>query len=241
MVLERLFGKKEERRLIVTRNPRHLAVVPHGTLVWSKRQSTSLTNGYAQGFQTVRRLAAMQVKHNIPIISVLMLSAELRNSPQYRSFEKPLQHFFESLNEDPIIHKNQIRVGILGKWYDLPSDIVGSIKTVLDETKDYDRFFLNVCINYDGQDEIVDACRLIVKKVELQKLREEDIDKEVLKDNLYSSYFLPPDMFVVTGGKKFLSGLLLWDSARSKVYFSPKLWPDFDNDEMQRALAYFQK
>lgn len=241
MVLDKLFGKKPERRLIKTRNPRHIALTPNGSLVWARTNKVTLKKAYSQGMMSLRRLVREQVQNNVPVLTVLLLSTTMRNSAQYRSFEEPLLRFFENLREDPLIHKNQIRVAILGKWYDLPGSIVDPIKTVLDETRDYDRFFLNLCLNYDGQSEIVDACRLIVKKVELKKLGEDEISEEIIKDNLYSSYFLPPDLIIVSGGKKFTSGLLLWDSAKSKIYFSSKLWPDFDGDELKKALQYYQR
>lgn len=241
MVLERLLGKRTERRFIKARNPRHVAITLNGNLLWAKRNKVSLRKAYTQGFASLRRVIKGQTANNVPILTVMLLSTHMRNTIHYKSFEKPLKEFFESLREDPLIHRNQIRIAILGKWYDLPNEIVNSIKTVLDETKEYDRFFLNLCLNYDGQTEIVDACRLIVKKVELKKMSEEEISVETIKDNLYSSYFMPPELIIVTGGKKKTSGLLLWDSAESKIFFSRKLWPEFDLTEFKTALLDYQR
>ena len=84
-------------------------------------------------------------------------------------------------------------------------------KQVIESTKDYDFFFTNFCINYSGHDEIVDACRLIARQVKAGKIDPNSISRETIKENLYSSYFIPPDL-IIKNGKATISGLLLWDS-----------------------------
>ena len=109
-----------------------------------------------------------------------------------------------------------------------------------EETRDYDQFFLNFCVNYDGQDEIVDACKLIGKKIQAEKMDPDSLSKDAIKENLYSSYFLPPELMIVMNGKKNLSGFLLWDSIQASIYFSDKNWSDFSANDMIKAIAQFQ-
>jgi undecaprenyl diphosphate synthase len=132
-------------------------------------------------------------------------------------------------------------VSILGKWYDLPSRVVEPIKRIIEETKDYDSFFLNLCINYDGKEEIVDACKMILRKALLEKAEVDSIDSDTIKDNIYSSYFLPPDVIVKTGTGKRLHGFLLWDSTQAVVYFSGVLWPEFREKDFIEAIRYYQE
>jgi undecaprenyl diphosphate synthase len=151
-----------------------------------------------------------------------------------------LTEFFNLLLGWSFIQENQIKVSILGKWYDLPMRVVEPIKKLIADTKDYDKYFLNLCINYDGREEIVDACKLIAKQVKLDKVAAENIDKALIKENIYASYFLPPDLMIKTGKKKTLNGFLLWDSTNAKVYFSEVLWPEFGKEDFIKSVVFYQ-
>ena len=128
---------------------------------------------------------------------------------------------------------------MLGKWYDLPGRVVEPIKDAIDSTRDYDLYFLNLCVNYDGQEEIADACRLIARKVRAGRIDIDQITKSEIKENIYASYFLPPDVVVCTY-KRYFTGLLLWDSVRSTIYFTPVLWPEFTESELDKAIEYWR-
>jgi len=151
-----------------------------------------------------------------------------------------LADFFNGLCNNDLIHKNQIKISVLGKWYDLPGKFVDSIKNIIEKTKEYDSYFVNFCINYDGQEEIVDAVRLIARRLKADKLDPSMINKELIKENIYSSYFVPPDLIIINGSKR-TSDLLLWDSPNAKVYFTNNLWPDFDKVDLKDAIREYQK
>ena len=93
-------------------------------------------------------------------------------------------------------------------------------------------FFVNLCINYDGQEELIDSFRIIARKIKSSTLDPDSITKEEIKENVYSSYFIPPDVIIITGKRKFFGGFLLWDSIKSKIYFSDILWPDIKIDDL---------
>ena len=118
----------------------------------------------------------------------------------------------------------------------MPGKIIDPIKSLLDETKDYDQFFFNLCINYNGQEEIVDACRLVARQIKAEKLEPESITKDTIKENCYSSYFLPPTLIVKTGLSQSIPGLLLWDSSHSKIVFARKYWPELKIADLLRAI-----
>ena len=129
----------------------------------------------------------------------------------------------------------------MGKWYDIPGRAVDSIKSAIEETKDYDEFFLNFCVNYDGQEEIVDACKLVCRQVKAGKLEVESITKELIKENLYSSYYLPPDLIIKSGKKRSTCGFLLWDSAYSEIYFMDKYFPECKITDFLKAIDMYRK
>ena len=114
-----------------------------------------------------------------------------------------------------------------------------TIKQAINETKNHDRFFLNLCVNYNGQSEIVDACKLIVRKALSGSIEINEINKESIKDNLYSSYFLQPDIIIKTGKKQTWSNLLLWDSPEAYYYHADKPFNDLKISDIEKAVEKF--
>ena len=88
---------------------------------------------------------------------------------------------------------------------------------------------------------LIDACKIIVQQIENRKIRVDEINQQTIKDNLYSSYFLPLDLVIRSGSKHRLTSFLLWDSTNSVVYFTNKNWPDFNKDDFLNAIAKFQR
>ena len=133
------------------------------------------------------------------------------------------------------LRKNKIKVSIFGKWYNLPSEVIGKLKCLIEGTKDYDHFFLNFCLNYDGQEEILGALKLIIRQIEKGKLSLENISKETIKENLYTSYFMPPDLMIKNGNMRN-NGFLLWDGVRAKVVFTEKEFPELSKSDFEKVL-----
>ena len=118
----------------------------------------------------------------------------------------------------------------------LAGKVVDSIKRAAETTREYDDFFLNICINYDGQDEIIDSCKLLARKVKFDKIEIENINTESLKENLYSSYFIPPERTVIVSRNKRLLSFMLWDLAYTKIYFLEKNWNEISKRDLEKYL-----
>jgi len=240
VVLEKIFKLKEalvEKKKL----PRHVAFTIAGNIIWASKNKKSLEEAYKTGFDVLQKFISIQSRINIPIMTAFLLSEEMKESEHFPLFKDLLISFFNSLKESRIIHKNKVKISVLGKWYDLPHQLVESVKEAINETKDYDNFFLNFCVNYSGREEIVDSMRLIARKVKAGKLDPESISKDIIKENLYSSYFLPPDLIAVSGPKKNFSGLLLWDASDARIYFFEKNWPDLTKSDFAKAVEFYQK
>ncbi len=215
---------------------KHVGITMVGNRGWSKKHKTDLAHTYKRSFKILSSIIKQQIKSNIPIMTIYLLPSHVKDSKQLFVLIDSLIVFFKELIESKLLQSNKIKVSVLGKWYDLPSRIVEPIKKLTSITKDYDDFFLNFCINYEGQEEIVDACKLIARKVKLEKIDPEVINKEMIKENIYSSYFIPPSLIIATGKEKKLGSFLLWDSAYTEFYFPNKLWPDFSVKEFLKAV-----
>ncbi len=148
---------------------------------------------------------------------------------------------FTALLHESMLDQNQIKVSVLGKWYELPERALEPIKHVISATSEYDRHFVNICVQYDGQEDIVDGAKLVAKHVQLGKLAPEQITKETLKEAMLVSTLLPPNLIIYPKPARTTHGVLLWDSTNAIIHFSQDEWKDFDTQAFLRSLAFFQR
>ncbi|MBW3011725.1 undecaprenyl diphosphate synthase family protein [Candidatus Woesearchaeota archaeon] len=184
---------------------------------------------YDEVFQAIKNILKVQVKKDIRIMTI-----GLPVLP-----DEALREFFKFYLKKDYFDNEKIKVSIIGKWYDLSADAIEELKKIIDETKDYDSYFLNFTINYDGQEEIVDACKLMCRQVVAGKLNLEKIGKMSIKDNLYSSYFVPPELIISTGKENRLSGFLLWDSVDSQIMFTGSDFSELGESQLLEMLKVF--
>ena len=239
--IRELFNIKQNISINTQNLPRHVALTMNGSIAYANKNNISLDEIFKQRFVNVKNIIKICTKLNIPITTFYVLRNKREDTMHFSSMIDSIAYFFNSLLEWDLIKEKKIKISIIGKWYDLPDRVIEPIKKITSDTKDYDDFFVNFCINYNGQDEIVDACKLIVRQMQAEKLNPDNITKQTIKDNLYSSYFLPPDLIIKTGIKKSFGGLLLWDSAHSRIYLSNTLWPDFGKADFLKAVEWYQK
>lgn len=203
-------------------NTSHIAFICKDSAAWALKKKKKLYEGYRASFKKINDIIGIQIKKNIPISTVLISPKNLEQPNEYSVLVDELVVFMDELGKNKIIHENKIKISILGKWYEMPPRLIESIKRLIDQTKEYDEYFLNLCINYDGQEEIVDAAKMVARRVKLGKIDPENITKDAIKDDLYSSYFMPPDIIFVSGKKHSTYGFLLWDSVDSEIVFLDK-------------------
>jgi len=225
--------------------PNHIAIILDGNRRWAKRNLTIQEKGHFKGADAVENLLDWCEEFDIKIITLYVLSSEnLERKNEELDYLYDLIHQrLEKLYSDPRIHKNKMRVKAIGTIELLPESIKDVLKRLDSVTKDYDNHFLNIAIAYGGQNELVDAVKKIGTKIKTGELNAEEINKEVIESNLYTSH-LPqssPDMILRTSGEKRMSGFLLWQSAYSELVFLDIFWPEFRKIDLMRAIRTFQK
>jgi undecaprenyl diphosphate synthase len=181
--------------------------------------------------EKLHKLLDMQIRQDHRIMSI--------SFPEEKTSIKTTLDFLKEIIDDKKINDNQIRILVIGKWYELDSEKREFLKEVMEKTKSYDKFFLNICINYDGQEEILGSVRLMIRKILAGKMKEEDLDFEHIKDNTYNSYFPPPEIIVEPGSA--YSGLLMWHSKGARIKFLDKNWLDMEVKEVEDAIAKLEK
>ena len=242
-MLEKIRGMiKKEKYVLKISMPRHIAITTDGIEKWALKNNTPYEDAYKRSFLILKSTIKLQIRLKIPILSFYILDENAdKENESYPYLLDAIVYMLNDIATSKLINENKIKISVLGKWYHLPGRIVDSIKRVIAETKDYDNFFVNFCINYNGQEEIVDAFKLLGMQIKAGKLDPELIDKDSIKESLYTSYFLPPGLMIKNGTRKETSGFLLWDSVNTKIYFTNKLWPDFDKTEFMDAIKDYQK
>jgi undecaprenyl diphosphate synthase len=233
---------KREKDILQIRLPRHIAITTDGTEKWALKNEVSYEEAYKKGFFILKSTINTQVNLRIPVLTFYILDKEYdKESDSYNALLTAVVNMLDELSGSSIIHENKVKISVLGKWYNLPGRVVDSIKRVIGATKGYDGFFVNFCINYSGQEEIVNAARILGMQIKSGKLDPELIDKESIKENLYTSFLLPPNLMIKNGSKKETTGFLLWDCVNAKLCFTNRLWPDFDRAELIDAIREYQK
>ncbi len=211
---------------------KHVAVSLDDISDWCRKNNIGINEGCERYFNLLNKLLESQARLNIPIFTVYLLQENAEKSDDYIAFCDYIADFFNEFLGSGMMQNNKTKISVFGKWYNLPGKSVEALKKAIEETKDYDSFFANFCINYSGQEEIVDACKVVAKQVELGKIDSEMITKDTIKENIYSSYFMPPDLILIYGEKK-LTGLLLWDSANARIKFAGKSFMEFEEGDLE--------
>ncbi|MFH0876498.1 MAG: undecaprenyl diphosphate synthase family protein [archaeon] len=181
----------------------------------------------------ILELAKIQAESDIPILTI-----SLGSNKDLFFDDMLLYDFFDTaLKKECMATKT--KVSVIGKWYSITGMVVEAIKGIMDATKDNSDFLLNICINYDGQEEIVDACRLMLLKISDGKMSNDSATKESIKENIYSSFLSPPELIIEL--TNMLSGTFLWDSKGAKVYFVNKHLQDFSRQDLLKAIENYSK
>ena len=241
MTLISIRKKEEEKPFRLRTKAKHVAVTTNGILKWALDNKKSLEDAYKESNIVLKEIIEAQIKNKIPILTIYLLPTGLDNLEHFSIRIDSMLDLFNELIGSEMIEYNKVKISAFGKWYDLPNRLVEPIKKILDKTKDFDNFFVNFCINYNGQEEIVDACKILSMQIKTEKIELDSITQENIKSNIYTSDFLPPDIIIKNGTKQRINGLLLWDSARSSIVFTKKLWPDFDKGDFEKAVSDFER
>ena len=201
--------------------------------------------GHWKGADAVENLLDWCEEFDIKIVTLYALSAENleRKDEELEYLYELIRMRLEKLLNDPRIHRDKMRVKGIGRIELLPESIKKILEQLDEATKNYDRHFLNIALAYGGQYELVDAVKKIGEKIKNGSLGVDEINKEEIESNLYTSH-LPqpsPDMVLRTSGEKRLSGFLMWQSAYSELVFMDIFWPEFRKIDLMRAIRTYQE
>lgn len=214
---------------------KHLAIIMDGNRRWAKDQGLPSFAGHQKGYEKLKEVMRWCQKKGVDTLTVYAFSTENWNrSEDEVNFLMTLFHkaLTEELDE---FHQEGIRLRVIGTRQRLAPKIVQAIAEAEEKTKDNQKGNLNLCINYGGRLEIIEA----VKKIVDSGVKSEDITDKLIADNLWMAGQPDPDLIIRTSGEQRLSGFLTWESVYSEFLFLEKHWPDFSETDFDRALENF--
>lgn len=234
---KRLLKEVEESRV-----PHHIAIIMDGNRRFAREFGLSPTEGHVKGKDKLEEVMEWCLELGIRILTVYAFSTENMNRDQeeveylMRMFEEN----FYKLGDDERIHKNQIKLTVLGQTELLPEKVQKAIEYAEQRTASYGSYFYNIALAYGSRQEIIQAIQTIAQKVRDGELKVDEIDEDTVSKYMYTADFPDPDLILRTSGEERVSNFLLWQLAYSELYFTDVYWPGFRKVDFLRAIRSYQ-
>ncbi len=216
--------------------PTHVAIIMDGNGRWASKKGLPRVKGHEAGIDAAKKVINIAGELGIKYLTLFAFSIENWGRPQdevsylFSLFDKAI-----SLYSDELIEKG-VRVKFMGALSLLPENIQQGIAALSSETANNDKLTLVIALSYGSRQEIVDATKAIALEVSQGQISIDDITIDTFRQHLYLPELPDPDLIIRTSGEKRFSNFLLFQSAYSELYFTPVLWPDFDENEFDKAL-----
>lgn len=216
--------------------PVHVAIIMDGNGRWAKKRGLPRTAGHAQGARTVEQILEDADHMGIRYLTVYAFSTENWSRPD--SEVKALMNLLRTYMKTSLAKcaRNNVRIRVIGDKSRLDKDLQDSIANLEKETASNTGIGFQIAINYGSRDEIVRAVQAAAQKVSTGELRPEDITEAAISDSLDTAGIPDPDLLIRTGGEQRISNFLLWQTAYSELYFCDAAWPDFNKNELEKAV-----
>ena len=227
--------------LDLKRLPQHLAVIMDGNGRWAQHRHLPRVAGHRAGVKAAREIIESCARLKLPYLTLYAFSLENWRRPQAEVdfLMRLLREYLK--RELPAIHKNNIRLLIIGRSEQLPDGVRKDIEYGMRMTARNTGMKLVVALNYGGRAELVDAFNAMLEHVRSNGLSAFQADEQTVSEHLYTAGLPDPDLLIRTSGEMRVSNFLLWQIAYAEIYVTETLWPDFSRARLLQALVDFQK
>lgn len=219
--------------------PRHVAVIMDGNGRWAQQRGLPRIKGHEEGAESVR--AVMQACRDVGVeyLTLYAFSVEnwVRPVSEVQGLMRLLRQFLK--REEPLLHKHQVRLRVMGRMEDLPLLVQRGLRRVMAATASYTAGQLVLALSYGGRTEIAAAAKQIALKVKAGVMDASDVDEAALAAHLYLPDVPDPDLMIRTSGEQRLSNFMLWQLSYAELYTTPVLWPDFREAQFAEAIAAY--
>ncbi len=217
--------------------PRHLAFIMDGNGRWAEQRGLTRLEGHRAGVKNIRPIIEFLNAKKIEYVTLYAFSTENWRRPEGEV--NGLFHILEEIigKEARELHKNGVRIHHIGSLEGLSPTLQKSINDAIKLTHNNNVMHLGVALNYGGRAEILDA----IRKIMANGLKPDELNEDTFRKYLYAPNFPDVDMVIRTGGEMRISNLLIWQTSYSEYYFTPVLWPDFNKEELEKALLDYSQ
>ena len=225
----------EVKEIIKETNLSHIAIIPDGNRRWAKKHLLPSLMGHKKGVEALKNIVKACNEFGVKYLTMYAFSTENWNRKKEEVdylMDLLAQTIKNELNE---LHENNVKLSFLGNLTQLNKDLQEILANAQEKTKDNKGVNLNIAINYGARDEITTAVKNIIKK----GYKEDEITQDLISQNLYTKDIPDPDLLIRTSGEKRISNYLLWQIAYCEIYITDKYWPEFDKEELKKAIEEF--
>ncbi len=218
--------------------PRHVAIIMDGNGRWAKARGLPRLAGHRAGTENLRPILEASVEFGIQVLTIWAFSTENWSRPaqEVQGLLRILRRMIQ--RELKELHEQGVQLRHIGRLDRLPAGLQKQVRDAVELTRNNDRLILNVAFDYGGRSEIIQAVQRIVQ----DGIPAEQIDEALFSRYMYTADMPDPDLIIRTSGELRTSGFLMWQAAYAEYYITPTYWPDFDRNELYKALlAYSQR
>jgi len=220
--------------------PQHVGIIMDGNGRWAKERNMPRIHGHRSAVNAVRASVETAAELGLNVLTLFAFSTENWQRPN-KEVSALMELFYEFLEKE--LHtmlENNVRFQLIGDRVNLPDFLQERLSKALNSTSENTGLRLNLAINYGGRDEISRAVRKISESVKKGELHPENIDEALISANTYTAGLPDPDLIIRTSGELRLSNFLIWQAAYAEFYFTEVLWPDFNKEDLHKALLEYQ-
>jgi undecaprenyl diphosphate synthase len=221
--------------------PKHLAIIMDGNGRWAKNQGMLRVFGHEKGTKSVKQTVENCAKLGIEFLTLYAFSTENWNRPKIE-IDSLMKLLVNSLKKElKTLQNNNIKLNAIGNLDTLPSGVKKELVEVIEKTQANNRMILTLALSYGARDEIINAVKIISEKVKNNIISVDAIEESIINQHLYTQNMPDVDLLIRTSGEHRISNFLLWQIAYAEFYFTDVLWPDFNEEELNKALISYQK
>lgn len=216
--------------------PEHVAIVMDGSGRWAKKKGLSRNEGHRVGIEKIRETVEMCLDIGIKFLTIYAFSCQNWKRPreEVNFLMKRFERYLDKEGQE--LKRKGVRLGVIGRKEKLSQALQKKIEKTVRMTQNNDKLYLNLGINYGGQEEIVDAAKKIAEEIRKGTLVSQEIDVDLFRKYLYTANQPYPDLLIRTSGEQRVSNFLLWQIAYAELWITPTLWPDFGKEEFIKAI-----
>ncbi len=217
--------------------PRHIAVIMDGNGRWAEERGLPRRDGHRAGAEAVRKCVEACGEIGVEFLTLYAFSSENWKRPKAEvdALMLLLEAFLKEKTRE--MKKRNVRLQAIGRLDLLPERCQKQLHRAIQETGENTGLTLILALSYGSREEIIDGVRSVVRAVREGHIDEAMIDPDLFGKHLYTRYYPDPDLLIRTSGEMRISNFLLWQISYAEIYITPKLWPDFDSDDLRNAVA----